>query len=274
MILWKDCNNDCTFCSQKDTRDNLTHEQRKNRLIKTVEWIHNTDLSDRFGLIGGELFCFDNLDEEWKQVALAVNESRIERLFLTSNLIGNTHNLVNFLSYVNKPVTVCTSYDTTGRFNNDYAIQEWRENVARIQKMAEICCTSIMTKEFLQDDVHLMDNIYFNLQEPIISPEWYYNDTSKNRTYCESLRNAAPVHLMNRGDFLRWAVKHRDYIEHYHDYASTHSDELYEFIDEKIVMKYHERMSMNIAPCGHQYSARCYADSDKCVQCDVQMLLE
>lgn len=276
MILWKDCNNDCTFCSQKTTRDNLTQEQRKDRLVQTIEWIHNTSFDgDRFGLIGGELFCFDGLDEEWERVASVINDSGIERLLLTSNLIGSINNIVDFIKIIDKPITVCTSYDTVGRFKDDFAKWDWRENVAKIMTTkANVCCTSIMTQEFLNDELHLLDGIYFNLQEPIISPEWYYDDTLKNKRYCESLRVNPPVNLMKRRDFLNWAVKHQDYIEHYHDYALNHSEELYEFIDGKIEKRYHNRMSMNLAPCGHQYSARCYADTDKCVQCDVEMLLK
>lgn len=257
------------------SRDNLTHEQRKDRLIKTAEWIRSmTFNNDKFGLIGGELFCFDGLREEWGQVASAINNAYIERLYITSNLIGNTANIREFIRNIKIPVVVCTSYDSKGRFNDDNEKVSWRKNLARIQNTgAGVCCTSLMTQEFLKDTPCLPADIYCNLQEPIISCEWYYDDTLKNQMYHKALCDNTSVNLMNRSDFLNWAVKHHDYIEHYHDYASTHSDELYEFVDEKIVMKYHERMSMNIAPCGHQYSARCYADSDKCIQCDVEMLL-
>lgn len=275
LIVWKDCNNDCSFCSQKMVRDNLTHDGRRNRLIQAAEWIRSMPFdNDKFGLIGGELFCYDGLDDEWEQIASAVNGASLECLYITSNLIGSIHNITRFIKKVNIPVTVCTSYDTKGRFRDDVMKEDWRENVAKVQKAgAGICCTSIMTQEFIQDEIYLPGGVYFNLQEPIISCEWYYDDTLKNKAYHASLCNDPPVNLMNRADFLNWATKHRDYIEHYHNYASTHSEELYEFIDGKIALKYHDRMTMNIAPCGHQYSARCYADSDKCIQCDVEMLL-
>ena len=276
LILWTDCNNDCTFCSQKNIRDNLTLEQRKNRLIKTAKWIRDMSFdNDRFGLIGGELFCFDGLEREWELIALAINQSNIERLLLTSNLIGDIHNITNFIGLIDKTITICTSYDTVGRFKDDHMKWEWRENVAMIMTTkADVCCTSLMTQEFVNDELYLPEGVYFNLQEPIISCEWYYDEMEKNKTYHIALLNNAPVNLMKRKDFLNWAVNHHDYIEHYHEYANTHSEELYEFVNDEIAVKYHNRMSMNIAPCGHQYSARCYIDSDRCVQCDVEMLLK
>ena len=275
LILWKDCNNDCSFCSQKTSRDNLTHEDRKKRLIQTTDWIRGMQFNnDKFGLIGGELFCYDGLDDEWAQAASAINDASLECLYLTSNLIGSTHNIIKFIKNIKIPVTVCTSYDTKGRFKDDAMKYAWQENIVKIQKTkASICCTSLMTQEFIEDKTPMPGGMYHNLQEPIVSCEWYYDDTLKNRSYHKNLCDNAPVNLMNRADFLNWAVKHRDYIEHYHNYASTHSEELYEFDGDRIINKYHNRMSMNIAPCGHQYSARCYADSDRCIQCDVEALL-
>ena len=59
LIVWKDCNNDCSFCSQRMVRDNLTHEDRGNRLIQAAEWIRNMPFNnDKFGLDVGTLYLY------------------------------------------------------------------------------------------------------------------------------------------------------------------------------------------------------------------------
>lgn len=273
LIVWTDCNNDCSFCSQRLTRDNLDTNSRKSRLMKTAKWITDVEGEyDRIGLIGGELFCYDGLNIEWNCVADSFNTSSAGSVFLTSNLIGKMDNLLRFLDICDKHTVVCTSYDTVGRFTEETK-ERWYENLNTLNDMGiPLCCTSIMTDEFIHDDPKIPKEVYVNLQEPILSCEWYYDNPIPDN-YNRSINEGMNLNLMKRSDFLKWALRNEDYIRNYHDYANTHSDELFGFVNGEITKRYHNRMNLHLAQCGHQYSARCYSDSDRCIQCDVENLL-
>ena len=224
-------------------------------------------------MIGGELFLTDEWSfcKAWDNLVDAINRSKIETLYLATNLMYDLDRLIDVLFGLKKDVWICTSYDEIGRFRSKIDRFRWWGNVLTLRDMGyKIHCTVIPSQELITGDFEPPDWLHCDLCEPIKSPEWYWSVDKTH--YHDELVSCTPVTLPNRKDVLKWLTEHPLITKNYVDQESTHANNIWEFYDNTFKNTYADRFENNLAPCGHQYWSRCYADSDKCMMCDAKTI--
>lgn len=275
--LWEDCNRQCEFCSLNDGRESTDVNEKRARVMRLSRWLHGENDSvkyDTFGLIGGELFCWSGLDTEWRCLADTIRLSPIKRLMIASNLLYDISDLIDFIAAADKPTTVCTSYDTKGRFKDGDEMKLWHDNMERLHNTGvDVCCTMIPTAQLTHDSPDIPCYVYINLCEPIVSCKWYFEQEHKDY-HCDLIKDMKTIDLPRRVDMVRWMADHKEITKHYIDYVDTHSSDVYHFKDGKIELLYGDRLNDHLSLCGHQRFARCYADSEECMQCDAKRIIE
>ena len=269
--LWDDCNNRCSFCSLRDRQRNHTIRELIERLDALTQIIPSITEKE-VGLIGGELFISSDkaFIEAWMRLIDAINESDINTLYLATNLL-NFEPLEYALMRLEKDVWVCTSYDEVGRFRTIEDKFKWWATVKDIHEMdRKVHCTMIPSQELITGDFEPPGWMDCDLCEPIVTCEWYRDVDKKH--YREELLSKCQIHLPRRKDMITWFSKHPAILENYIKQADTHASDILEFVDNDFKDTYTNRFCKNLAPCGHQYWSRCYADSDKCMMCDAKMI--
>jgi hypothetical protein len=259
--LWKDCYNNCSFCSVKDK--GLTKKEDKIARIKKLSELKN----DRIGIIGGEFFegQLKGVEEEWLKMIknLSCNE-----LFITANLIYEQFLLEETLK-VRPDILICTSYDTVGRFKNEKLKNDWLE---RVNSLNNVFCTIIPTQNIIDDK--FIDNIKcgINLCEPHLGIEWL-SSVNKENYHSSLIKENKIFELPKRKSLLKWIAAHPSILNTMKNYKLNHFDTILSFDNNNnLVPEFYNRFESKnfMAPCGHPYFSRCYADSDKCLICDIE----
>ena len=259
--LWNDCYNNCAFCSIKNK--NITKiEDKKIRINKLKELKKN-----RIGIIGGEFFegQLKGVEKEWLNM---INEINCNELFITANLINEQYLLKETLE-VRPDILICTSYDSVGRFKNDNQKNKWLE---KVNSLNNVFCTIIPTQNMLEDSFIEKIKCSINLCEPHLGIEWLKNVDKKH--YHELLVQQNKIfNLPKRKDLLKWIVKHPNVLTSMKNYKFNHFDDILSFDNNNsFIYEFNNRFKDKnfIAQCGHPYFSRCYADSDKCLMCDIE----
>ena len=263
--LWNDCFNNCAFCSLKDKTHKWTStEDKKARLNKLLEL-----KEDKIGIIGGEFFegQLRGVEKEWLNM---IRNLRCDKLFITANLI-NCQYLLEETVRARPDILLCTSYDTVGRFKNDIQKKMWLD---RVNSLPNVFCTIIPTQDMLGDP--FIENIQcgINLCEPHLGIEWYKN-IDKAHYHENLIRDNELFNLPRRKDLLKWIAKHKNILALMKNYEYTHFDNILGFNENNnfCYEAYNRFKDKNyVAECGHQYFSRCYADSDRCLACDLEEL--
>ena len=101
-------------------------------------------------------------------------------------------------------------------------------------------------------------------------------DKVDKASYHENLiRDNKIFNLPKRAELLAWLRKHPRTLELMKNYKDTHFSTILGFDDNNnFVYEVENRFNDNnfIAECGHPYFSRCYADSDRCLDCDLEEL--
>lgn len=259
--LWKDCTNGCLFCSLKHKK--ITNIKDKIIRLKKISGIEDK----KIGLIGGEFFegQLKGCEEEWLSMIASLH---CDSLFVSANLIQEPY-LLDETIKVRPDILICTSYDTVGRFHKEGQKEEW---LARVKRLPHVFCTIIPTQDMIEDP--FIDKIpcRINLCEPHLGVDWYA-EVDKTCYHEILLKENMIFHLPKREDLLKWLCCHPAVLSLMKNYQATHFDDIYGFdehnnlIPEEINRFKDKNFS---AECGHQYFSRCYADSDRCLACDVE----
>ena len=263
--LWNDCYNNCAFCSIKDKIHKWTSvEDKKARINKLLELSDDT-----IGLIGGEFFegQLHGCEQEWFNM---IRKISCDRLYITANLIHDQYLLEETL-LLRPDILLCTSYDTVGRFKNDIQKHIW---LNRVKSLPNVFCTIVPTQDMLNDPFVEEIKCGINLCEPHLGLDWL--DKVDKESYHENLiRDNKIFNLPKRAELLAWLRKHPRTLELMKNYKNTHFSTILGFDDNNnFVCEVENRFNDNnfIAECGHPYFSRCYADSDRCLDCDLEEL--
>ena len=261
--LWEDCNNNCSFCSLGVQKGHLLLESKISRIKKLI------DVSDdTISLIGGEffegqLFGCENI---WLKT---ISKLSCNRLFISANLIHQQYLLKETLA-IRPDILLCTSYDTVGRFHTNSLRLNWLERVGNL--IPNVFCTIIPTQDIFSDI--FIDKIPcdINLCEPHLGISWLRSVDKSN--YHENLVSENKIfNLPKRRDFLTWLSKRPKLVNRLLHYRECHFNDIISF-DRENNFCYEEKNRFHnqdfIAPCGHPWFSRCYADSDNCLLCDLE----
>ena len=87
------------------------------------------------------------------------------------------------------------------------------------------------------------------------------------------IRENKIFNLPKRRDLLKWLTQHPKTLELMKNYKNTHFDTILSF-DENNNFVYETCNRFNddnfMAECGHPHFSKCYADSDRCLICDIE----
>ena len=135
--LWPDCKTGCPFCYLNGTRRVTTLQEKINNVKDALKTLKNTELMQAYnavGLIGGEFFQgqITGLEAHWNELitylSILLKENRIKEVWIASSLInivqGDLIGVLYILSQAelleDQRITLCTSFDTMGRFNYNF----------------------------------------------------------------------------------------------------------------------------------------------------------
>lgn len=321
--LWQTCNNNCDFCFNKELAGKLVPEQQEKALqaviqdLDTVVTKHNGDLS--IELIGGEFFqgqlstkkvrdLFFQLITKLKDLA---DKGLIKQVVLFVTLtIGEQEDLyksIEILTTNKRPdfeVWISTSYDTKGRFNQPFKLDNWKKHMTKLAGIDSIYrnTTIIFTQDFvekvLSGELRLEDfkekyksTLFFKHPMPhlintLTTQDLRDQNASELDVYLfakeDSIKNT-PWFLPKRNDALRVMnkLKELDLLERFMD-LTLRADNLYRKFDDQggwdmtIRDKEHtiESTTEEVNKCGHLIPYMCYSDSDKCIICDKEAMLD
>ena len=261
--LWNDCYNNCAFCSLKGKTKKATGlEDKRARIKKLLELDEN-----KVGIIGGEFFegQLRGVENEWLYM---IKNLSADKLFITANLINEQYLLEETVS-ARPDILFCTSYDTVGRFKNNSQKEKW---LSRVNRLPNVFCTIIPTQDIISDPFISKIRCGINLCEPHLGTEWY-KQVEKAHYHEHLIRDNELFNLPKRKELLNWVSRHKSVLDLMKNYEATHFATILGF-DEKNNFCYeaYNRFKDNnfTAECGHQYFSRCYADSDRCLCCDLE----
>ena len=259
--LWTDCYNNCSFCSVND-KSITKIKDKKERIIKV-----STLQDSKISIIGGEFFegQLKGVEEEWLSM---VKNIGCNELFITANLINKQYLLKETLK-IRPDILICTSYDTVGRFKSEEQKYIWLD---RVNSLKNVFCTIIPTEDSLCDSFIDKIKCGINLCEPHLGLDWL--KTVKKENYHNNLiRDNKVFNLPKRSNLLKWLMKHPKTLYLMKKYKSTHFDTILSFDkNNNFIYESCNRFNDNnfMAECGHPHFSKCYADSDKCLICDIE----
>lgn len=294
--VWANCCNQCDFCLRKEripySKEKMLH--RLERIKKNLDYI---DWEGRFSsgisLLGGELYFIE--DKELQDSFLDLIDLIIEKVLKVSpnpnvkystvtNGLYNPEFLTKVLDKIvaecgTKAIDLNFSYDLVHRYKSEEDRLKVVENVNYIHNRYNYCLgiQMILTQHVIdlwKNGIDVVNEIY---------------DIMPGNQLCFLYPH--PIHtgkkldsfFFNRSDlfdFLAWLKSH-----HYHEYASfmqsTYNSATYKWTGLKDIHKDSVTTQPKltdgkeeITECGHSVLYRCYADSDKCMLCDLMALDE
>ena len=262
--LWNDCYNNCSFCSLSGKKHITDIKNKKARILNLL-----TLKDNKIGLIGGEFFegQLRGCEEEWLHMIKNIGCSD---LFITANLINEQYLLEETLK-IRPDILICTSYDSVGRFKNESQKDRW---LKRVNSINNIFCTIIPTQDIIEDPFIDKIKCGINLCEPHLGVDWYAS-VKKDDYHSILIRENKIFNLPRRKDLLKWIAKHKQVLSLMKNYKATHFDSILSFDEENnFIYEVKSRFNdpNNVASCGHPYFSRCYTDSDRCLECDLEEL--
>lgn len=265
LRLWDECSNNCSFCSIKN-KSRISLDDKKERIKKVLELHINPQ---EFGIIGGEFFegQLIGCEKEWLKM---IESIKCNKLFITANLIHNQYLLYETLE-ANKNIIICTSYDTVGRFKTTKDRNTWLHNV---KNLPNVFCTAIITEDLINDKFINEIPCGINICEPHLGIEWY-KQVDKTNYHDILVKENSIFNLPKRDHFLQWIVKHPNILNIAKAYNNNHFNNIITFDkNNNIVYEFKERFKdiNTVNTCGHPYFSQCYADSNRCMLCDIEEL--
>lgn len=296
--VWPNCTNNCDFCLRLNRKPYTKDEQifwlnaiKEN--IKHTDWVN--DFPFGVSLLGGELFYIHNpqIQEAFMELIKTIvdyvltDKTPHARFSTVTNGLYKPYFLYRVVDYIKdrtgiERVDVNFSYDLEYRYKTEQARLLALSNILAFQQRYNyrVGVQMILTQHVIDLwKAHLFD----------------VNDFLKNVIPgCQlAFLYPHPVHTgkqlldfqFKRADFLRFVsyLKQEAYETYYLFVNSTKNSGTFKYtglVDRTISdieqLKHQKAILSDgkeiIAPCGHSTLYRCYADSDKCVLCDLQMM--
>ena len=275
FLLWDNCNNNCTFCHQRNNpRIFKTNEQIKilNATLKFLDDSAKFESGSHVLLVGGELFCFPdiqyNLEVFFDAIIDKMLSGQIDLLYINTNLLyENIDLLIYFLNKIqtNKlfsRLKFTTSYDLKYRFKreNDHIL--FLKNLKMITdtyKDINVVVNSILTKYMCNvvqqhdfDFVYFIENykVYINFIPFIINnPEL----GATRETIFKTLKYIDDALL---GEYLPRYIANFDLKQ---------EKRLYKYINDEF-----EYCSCENNKCGHSINFTKYSNNGSCFVCDLK----
>jgi len=292
FLLWENCSNGCEFCLFKD--GNFYNEEEKissiDNAISIIKKKETIDKYDGVGLIGGEVLERQTPDVEskWFELIDYINSSEYKTVWLATSLLYKDnsllHETINRLKDVH--IYLCTSFDVEGRFN-EIKKENWHKNIASIDYDNVTIHTSIILNDSLIDAFNnhkrLLDNVpNFSFIAPQLNAtEHWGKDLKDYNSLLRELHNTyhPGFFIKNRSVLLKFV---REFFMHYGKNILKHSIEIkthsYDtiipsrFSEDYYKDKWLSSSKFNLG-CGHENYSKFYLDSDKCVFCDIEEVL-
>ena len=259
--LWNDCYNNCSFCSISNK--SITKLEDKRERINKLNQLKKS----KIGIIGGEFFegQLKGVEEEWLNMVKSIG---CNELFITANLINEQYLLKETLE-VRPDILICTSYDTVGRFKNEGQKYTW---LNRVNSLKNVFCTIIPTEDALNDKFIDKINCGINLCEPHLGIDWL-KFVDKENYHNHLIEENKIFNLPKRNDLLKWLLKHPKILNMMKKYKVNHFGTILSFDDKNDFIyeccdRFDDKNFMSV--CGHPHFSKCYADSDRCLLCDIE----
>lgn len=272
FLVWDNCNNNCSFCFQREAPRLFNHQKRAFILDEVINFIQ----SDRFIkgshilVCGGEIFDKpqDNpqLNNFFSKIITLMLDNVIDLLYLNTNLIYKDLTGLNFLLQIIKDnnlfdrLKFTTSYDLEGRFRKEEDRDLMLSNLKWINNTypdCKIVVNTILTKQVC---------------------EALINESYKLSTFMSEYKcwvNLIPYIVLDnkltakRSDIFK-ALKIVDndcpgYLSKYVPNMSiTQEKLLYMYKDNEFKF-----CSCDIDKCGHSINFKRYSDKGTCFCCDL-----
>lgn len=277
FLLWDNCNNNCSFCFQRESPRLFNKEKRKFILDEVISFINSNKFvkGSHILICGGEIFDksndFDILIPFFTTLCNYMNEGIIDLLYLNTNLIySDLKPLITVLNLINDNklfdrLKFTTSYDLKGRFKKKEDEELMLSNLDFIMTTYSECKTvvnTILTKQVCEA---ILDDS-FNL------------NSFMNKYRCWI--NLIPYivldkELMGTRQQIFKALKKVDdivpgYLEKYIPNMSIEQEKLlYMYKDNAF-----QFCSCKIAECGHSINFKRYSDKGTCFCCDLKEIFK
>lgn len=273
FLVWDNCNNNCSFCFQREAPRLFNISKRKEILEEVINFIN----SDKFIkgshilVCGGEIFDkpsdFCNLSIFFDNIIDFMNQGVIDLLYINTNLIyKDLKGLQYLLNLINKNnlfdrLKFTTSYDLEGRFKTKEVEELMLSNLSWINNNYSEC--KIVTNVILTDPVC----------DAVLSNTFNSNDFM-NKYKCWI--NFIPYivldsKLMAPRDKIFKALKQINqlcpgYLEKYIPNMSiTQEKLLYMYKNDQFVF-----CSCKVDKCGHSINFKKYSNKGTCFCCDLK----
>ena len=294
--VWANCCNACDFCLRKERIPYSKEKQLKrlDRIKKNLDYIDwQGQFSSGISLLGGELYFIE--DKDLQDSFLELIDLIIEKVLKASpnpdvrystvtNGLYNPEFLIRVLDKIvkacgTKAIDINFSYDLMHRYKSEEDRLRVIDNVNLIHNRYNYCIGIQMI---------LTQNV-INLWRNGIDIVQHIEDVMPGNQLCFLYPH--PIHtgkklddfFFNRSDlfaFLAW-LKTNYYREYAAFMKSTLNSATYKWtglkdIDKESVVTQPKLTDgkEEITECGHSVLYRCYADSNKCMLCDLIALDE
>lgn len=296
--VWPNCTNNCEFCLRLNRKPYTKDEQifwlnmiKEN--IKHVDWVN--DFPFGISLLGGELFYIHNpaVQSAFMEVVdtiiqyVLTDKTPQARFSTVTNGLYKPHFLYKVVDYIKQRVgiervDVNFSYDLKYRYRTEEARKLALSNILGFQQRYNytVGVQMILTQYVIDQwkagifDVNdFLQNTIPGCQLAFLYPHPIH--TGKKLSDFQ----------FKRADFLAFIqyLRQASYPTYYMFINSTKNSGTFKYTGlrdrgEKDIEKLKRQIPVLsdgkeiIAPCGHSTLYRCYADSDKCVLCDLQLL--
>lgn len=275
LVLWTDCDNNCAFCTQNCMRESTTLAEKRTRILKASRWIFENGLNyDRLAFIGGELWDVPGLTAEWRCLAEAIIMAPCKEVVICSNLLMEDLSiLTDFLGLISsKKVMIGTSYDPVGRFATEDSYNTWKKNVEELYLSGFLInITSIFSQDLIEKGQDMPDWCSWTIIEPLVDYSCFETELPVDE-YRRKLKLNTKIRLPKRDDALNWIRDHPGVRERYRQYDLAHANDIFFYEEGDYIPMFTHREQNQKCSCGHHVYARCYADSDECLQCDIARL--
>lgn len=296
--VWPNCTNNCDFCLRLNRKPYTKEEQifwlkaiREN--IKHTDWVN--DFPFGVSLLGGELFYIHN--PQVQQVFMDLIETVVDyvltdktphaRFSTVTNGLYKPSFLYRVVDYIKdhvgiERVDVNFSYDLKYRYKTEQARRTALNNILAFQKRYDykVGVQMILTQHVIDEWKAGRFEVNDFLQNTIPGCQLAF-------LYPHPIHTGKKLDDFNfkRSDFLSFVryLKQANYDTYYLFVNSTKNSGTFKYtglrdrieLDIEKLKKQKAVLSDGkeiLAECGHSTLYRCYADSDKCVLCDLQLL--
>lgn len=299
--LWPNCTNDCDFCLLQD-RIYKSKEERLRVLAATKENIKTVDWKDKFSngisLLGGEVFYTDSqeikdsfLDLIDKIIEIVFKQSEIARLSIVSNgiydskiLLEPTLNLLDKKGVLSR-LDLNFSYDMKYRFHNQESLDLMIKNTNLVYDLYGIfpCVQTCLTQYLIDAYLNNTFNIFKFQRE-------HFPHTELTFLYPHEINTGKILDdfFFKRNSLIKFIKRlkqdgYNDTVQHFIQSVINSSQfkytglwdrsDILEGDDAKILQAPTLEKKQILTECGHSQLYRCYADSNKCMLCDLLKLI-